>query len=329
MNKNYRVSVIVTTYNASRWVSNVLNSLLAQTYPTEKIEIIVVDDGSIDETSTLVKNLATSHHQIHLIKQANQGTAGALTTGLTNATGEIIALLSHDCYATPEWISNVVDIFTTNHGIGIVQGMILPEKPIDIPFYHCTTVYQPSRSFEGACVAYRSEAVDKAGRYFDKTLSRYGDDADMAWRIIEKGYQAKWIAKSTAYHAVVPKPFSIRRAIRDAWGSQVFPLLFKRHPQLRQKLWFGTLLGDKYRYLRLLAVFVSIIMVLVGLFPLAICILIAIIVTTWMQVLKRNQSYQIKFFDKFILIPIDILIHEWVGFIALFIGSVKYRCLIM
>ena len=166
MSAAIRISVIVTAYNAAPWIQGVLASLLAQWYPPEQVEIIVVDDGSRDRTTMLVEALAQQDHRIRLIRQANRGTAGAVTTGLEAARGDILCLLSHDCYAEPNWLARVAAAFAADPRVGIVRGPILPTRPIDVPFVHCTIVDHDSRSFDGACIAYRTEAVDLAGRYF-------------------------------------------------------------------------------------------------------------------------------------------------------------------
>lgn len=85
-----RVSVIIPTYNRARVVVNAINSVLAQPHP--KVEIIVVDDGSSDETPAVLAGIPG----LKIIRQVNQGVGAARNTGLMAATGEYIANLDSD-----------------------------------------------------------------------------------------------------------------------------------------------------------------------------------------------------------------------------------------
>lgn len=85
------VSVIIPTYNRAAWVSRAIDSVLAQTY--HPIEILVVDDGSIDNTSAVLSKYV---NQITIIRQANQGVSHARNTGLRQVNGEYVAFLDSD-----------------------------------------------------------------------------------------------------------------------------------------------------------------------------------------------------------------------------------------
>lgn len=318
-----RVSVIVTTYNAERWIARVLGSLQAQMPPAGSLEIIVVDDGSHDQTADIVRALAAFDSRIRLISQANQGTAGAVTTGLGAATGDILCLLSHDCYAAPDWLASVVSAFRDDPAAGIVQGMILPAGPVDRPFVHCTVVRQPSRSFEGAAIAYRKAAADRAGRYFDPALSRYGDDADFAYRILEAGYRAVWLDRPTAYHEIVPSSFG--SGPRSAAGIGTFARLVKRHPAMRRRLRGGFLWGSKYRYLKMAGLHTAL-AALACRRPgvSAACLALTGLVAA-AEARRSTADRPLPPVDRFFLIPAQHLLGELVGTYALIWGSIRWR----
>jgi glycosyltransferase involved in cell wall biosynthesis len=88
------VSVIIPAYNAARTVERTLNSVLNQTYTN--LEIIVVDDGSTDETPLLIQRMADLDHRIKLLRKANSGVSSARNYGIQSARGEFIALLDAD-----------------------------------------------------------------------------------------------------------------------------------------------------------------------------------------------------------------------------------------
>lgn len=87
------ISVIIPTYNSSRYIEEALESILNQTY--RKTEIIVVDDGSIDNTKDILKRYI-DQGKILYIKKENGGPASARNTGIKIATGNYIALLDAD-----------------------------------------------------------------------------------------------------------------------------------------------------------------------------------------------------------------------------------------
>ncbi|MHB8468735.1 MAG: glycosyltransferase family 2 protein [Gaiellaceae bacterium] len=238
-----RVSIVVTTFNAEAWIEAVVSSLRVQTH--RNLEILVVDDGSSDSTVDIAERLQLDDGRIRVLRNPHGGTAAAVNRGLEEARGEIVSLLSHDCYAEPDWISRAHDAFASQDLVGIVRGPVLPSRRISIPFYHCMVVDHASPSFDGVCIAYRAAALDRAGRYFDRELSRSGDDADLGWRILEVGYRQMWLDQPIARHEVVPRdPWS---GLSQSFGVYRFPLLVRRHPALRSHLTLRCLWGGRAR----------------------------------------------------------------------------------
>src|SRR4051794_37151812 len=91
------VTVITTAYNAERFVGAALASALAQTYPADLLDIVIVDDGSTDGTADAVRAVAAeAAGRVRLIQQDNAGNARAFNTGLAAARGELIAVLDSD-----------------------------------------------------------------------------------------------------------------------------------------------------------------------------------------------------------------------------------------
>src|SRR6185437_7308560 len=92
MNNLPLVSVIIPTYNCVNYISRAIHSVLFQTYPN--IEIIVVNDGSTDDTSKLLDILFSN--KITVINQVNKGVAAARNAGIKVAKGKYIAMLDAD-----------------------------------------------------------------------------------------------------------------------------------------------------------------------------------------------------------------------------------------
>ncbi len=88
------VSVVIPAYNTELFIGGTLNSVLSQTY--RNIEILVVDDGSQDNTADIVKQMSAKDNRIILLHQANSGTAAARNLAIENARGEYIAPIDAD-----------------------------------------------------------------------------------------------------------------------------------------------------------------------------------------------------------------------------------------
>lgn len=99
MKKNIEISVIIPAYNSENTIERCLKSVCEQSL--EEIEIIVIDDGSKDNTSKIVNKVALSDQRIRYIKKENGGVSSARNLGLEMAQGKYIAFLDSDDYVLP------------------------------------------------------------------------------------------------------------------------------------------------------------------------------------------------------------------------------------
>ena len=108
MLKKVAVSVIIPVYNRSREMEDCLKSVISQK-TTFNYEVIVVDDGSTDNTASVInqwKRRYPSKIRI-LAKDKNEGASKAINSGIAKATGKIIALVDSDCIAKSDWLENI------------------------------------------------------------------------------------------------------------------------------------------------------------------------------------------------------------------------------
>jgi glycosyltransferase involved in cell wall biosynthesis len=110
-------SVIINTYNYGCYIEEAIDSVLSQTFPGEQIEIIVVDDGSTDDTAQRVKKYGD---RISYIYKANGGQASAFNVGVDAAKGEIIAFLDSDDYWAPSKLQEVAMEFGRSSSMDFV-----------------------------------------------------------------------------------------------------------------------------------------------------------------------------------------------------------------
>lgn len=173
------VSIIIPTYNAAAFLPDALNSALAQTH--RPIEILVVDDGSTDETRHITRRYADSHPEIRLIEQPNGGPARARNTGIAAAQGDFMQFLDADDALLPEKIARCLAVFEGNPSAGLVYSdfeirgpdLITPdlaaEKPI-IPLDDDRKLVQilvenTSSPFRVPCALVRADAVRRVGGF--------------------------------------------------------------------------------------------------------------------------------------------------------------------
>ena len=91
-----KVSIVVPIFNSQAYLKNMLNCLSKQTYPKEYLEIILVDDGSKDNSNAICKDYCKKCSNFILIEQENKGVSSARNKGLTVATGDYITFLDSD-----------------------------------------------------------------------------------------------------------------------------------------------------------------------------------------------------------------------------------------
>ena len=115
---NEVVSIIVPIYNNAKYMTECVDSLLNQTYHT--LEIILVDDGSSDESSRICDYYGTIDNRIKVIHKENGGASSAREAGLDNATGEFIVFVDGDDWLEPETVAQCMEAAKSYDGIDCV-----------------------------------------------------------------------------------------------------------------------------------------------------------------------------------------------------------------
>jgi GT2 family glycosyltransferase len=122
------ISIVVLTYNRKRLLRDCLNSLLAQTYPRERLGIIVVDDGSADGTREMVDFLRSRHSHVKYVYQDHKGIPAARNNGIKNATGDIIAIVADDYILEANYAETVVTFFRDNPAAMVVRFKLVASR---------------------------------------------------------------------------------------------------------------------------------------------------------------------------------------------------------
>ncbi|MEA5620517.1 glycosyltransferase [Cronbergia sp. UHCC 0137] len=187
-----KVSVVVPVYNGEADLPDLLDCLLSQTYPTEQVEYLLVDNHSSDRTLSILTKTAENCPNIHPLSENNiQSSYAARNTGIRTATGEIIAFTDADCRPQPQWLHTLIQPFV-NPEVVIVAGEIeaLPGKSILEKFADQQETLSQKHTLahkfcsygQTANLAIRRQVFTKSG-LFRPYLST-GGDADICWRIL-------------------------------------------------------------------------------------------------------------------------------------------------
>ena len=132
------VSVIIPAFNAVRFLPRALESVAAQGYPADRIETIVIDDGSTDDTLLLARSFRGQMPALQVFSQPNQGVAAARNLAITVSSGELIAFLDADDRWLPDKIAAQVEVFQAEPTVGLIHcgfvfvdqdGRALPDWP--------------------------------------------------------------------------------------------------------------------------------------------------------------------------------------------------------
>jgi len=199
-----RFSIVVPAYNAQGTLVETLDAILGQAW--DDWQCIVVDDGSVDETRAIASGYAARDPRIHVVPQANQGSAGAYNTGVARAEGDFVVVCSADDVLLPQHLAQMsqaidaggYDIYTSNGFYLSPDGSrTVVYAPREIP--GSVTLADLIRNcFYSVGAVYRRELFDAIGGY---RLEVYGEDYDFWLRAMAKG----------ARHSYVPVPLSLHR----------------------------------------------------------------------------------------------------------------------
>lgn len=173
------VSVIVPAHNGERFLAEALASITAQTHPPQ--EIIVVDDGSTDNTADLLRDFP----HVQYSYQPNRGQSAALNRGLELANGNIIAFLDQDDLWAKQKLERqcaLLDLYPTSL---VMVGMVQPfHATPDRPGLALNPLGPPARLLNLGSGLFRKEAFHQVG-LFDESLMT--NDWDWFFRAREKG----------------------------------------------------------------------------------------------------------------------------------------------
>lgn len=241
-----RISVVVCSYNGMRTIGNCCEGLHDLDYPN--YEVICVDDGSTDNTAAIA-----GINGFRVIRTPNNGLSGARNVGMRVATGDIVAYIDDDAYPDRDWLKYLAYTFLSTDCAGVGGPNIPPPGDGDIAEcvanspggpLHVLLSDHEAEHIPGCNMAYRKDVLEALGG-FDPKFRAAGDDVDLCWRLLERGW---WLAFNPAAMVWHHRRNSIRAYLKQQIGyGRAEAFLERKWPEKYNRVghynWIGRIYG--------------------------------------------------------------------------------------
>jgi len=245
-----KVSIIIVTWNAEKFIPYVLDSIAKQTF--KDYDVLIVDNASIDGTVKMLENKYSA--KVKVVKQKNNlGFSKAYNLGIHWTNGEYVLVMNQDVVLDCDFLKEAVRFMDKHLVIGALQGKIMQWKMasnrkmdivdnlgIDIFKNHSflnrfegekspklEQNAEPVFAFCGSCVLLRRRALEDIKyeqEFFDEDFFMYKEDIDLSWRLRHKNWDIVYYPPAIAYHA---------RTLRDSVSKK--NLAIAAHRQTKRK----------------------------------------------------------------------------------------------
>lgn len=216
------VSVVIPCFNEAESITETLKSITASDYPKGKLEIIVVDDASTDNSLEVARAFNSPMVKV-LHKKVNGGSkAAAFNYGFKHAKGEFVISMDADTFVPPQSVKNMVRYFKNPKVMAVTPAMILKnvhgilDRVQHVEYLMGLFLRKAFASLDaiyitpGAFTIYRKSFMDKYGVYVEGNIT---EDLEMALRIQSKGYSIENCPEAPAYTVPMSdfKPLLVQR----------------------------------------------------------------------------------------------------------------------
>jgi glucosyl-dolichyl phosphate glucuronosyltransferase len=215
------ISVVIPTHNRAKSLQATVASLLSGTYPADRLEIIIVDNRSIDDTPSAIAVMSASDDRVHGITEERQGAHFARNTGALRSRGEILYFTDDDMIADPHMLRNLITGFVSGGRVASVTGKVLPRWETEPPRWileHCRNSLLSLLDLgEGLIVsdkdpgvfschqAVRRDAFIQAGGFNpDTNAGEFTGDNETGLniKIARLGYRFAYVGSAVTHHSI-------------------------------------------------------------------------------------------------------------------------------
>jgi len=224
------ISIIVPAYNDEKAISNCVESLMQQDYKMP-FEVIVIDDGSKDDTGDAAEELGAI-----VLRKKNAGPAKARNLGAKNAKGEILVFTDSDCVPEKNWLSEMLEPFKDKEVIGVQGAYKTKQKELVARFVQAEIeeryekMKKNSRKLDwigSYSAAYRKKDFFDVGGFDESFPKASGEDPELSFKLAKQGKKLVFNPKAIVYHT---HPKSIREYFKVKFFRAFYRVkLYSKH----------------------------------------------------------------------------------------------------
>jgi lipopolysaccharide/colanic/teichoic acid biosynthesis glycosyltransferase/glycosyltransferase involved in cell wall biosynthesis len=205
-----RCTVVVPVYNGARTIQRCLDALAAQTLPADEFEVIVVSDGSTDDTDAVVQRWLDQNVQNHwrLVRQANAGPGAARNYGADEAQAPLLLFTDADCAPHPDWVAAMLTVFADPSVAG-AKGVYSTRQTAPAPLFVQAEYEDRYDRMHGQeridfidtySAAYRRHVFCENGGFDTIFTTASVEDQELSFRIAAKGYRLVFTPDAKVEH---------------------------------------------------------------------------------------------------------------------------------
>ncbi len=248
-----KVSVLIPAHNEEKVIAHTLRAMLNLDYPRDKLEILVINDGSTDRTGEVVAGFERRDPRVRLynvpVDEGGKGKSRALNLGLQQTSVDFIAVYDADNIPDPSALKDLMAQLLVHHDLGAVLGKFRTGNRhrnfltqfINIETLSFQSILQAGRwkffkvaTLPGTNFIVRRALLDRLGSWDEEAIT---EDSELSIRIYMEGYRIKYIPYAITYEQE-PEEWSVWVKQRTRWvrgNNYVVSKFFKEVPQFKNK----------------------------------------------------------------------------------------------
>ena len=223
---NHKISIIITVRNEEKNIEILLKAILMQTY--KDYEVVINDNGSIDNTVNIIKKYQTEHNNIKLIQSTGKSIGEGRNTAIMHSTGNILAVMDAGIYPENIWLERLVKPLIDDSSIDVAWGHIIfdtksrvtPSKPLSLALVFLTKYSEDRKNGKNVpSSAFRKKVWRELGKFPEIQLPI--EDLCLIDAISEKGFNCIHVNNAKAYYYNYPSSYYniYRKWVISAYSS--------------------------------------------------------------------------------------------------------------
>jgi len=225
--REYSITILIPAYNEQDTIKETISHVMQLDYPKEKLEVIVINDGSTDKTKEIVKKLLKKYSNLKLLDKKNSGKADSLNKGVKMSKGELLAVVDSDSFPSPHSLRKLTGYFNEEN-MGAVTSFVTVRNKDKNLFAKIQSIEYMILGWNrklldfidavyvtnGPLSLYRKKYIVKVGGFDPKSIT---EDIDITWNMLYHGFKTA-MCLDARVSTIVPHKFKLWFRQRVRWG---------------------------------------------------------------------------------------------------------------